>query len=164
MTKIVRIVTVALWSLVVGGVLVGCQEDEEPIVPPTPVEIPAPYGHFYFGEERTPVVSYSVASEGLFVLKLSPLEDILSATTYAIVGVHEAFLGERIDVTTKYHNEDYVFVYEDPGYYFAPWRALRSGTILLDRNSAGVVRADVDVVLYDGTTFRYQNMSLQPVD
>lgn len=131
----------------------------EPTTEPT--KEPAPYGYFYLGEEEIPVRTFTCVEEGQFLLKLSPLEDILSATTYVIVGVNTKFMGEKIDVETKYHNDDYIVIYEDPTRYYAPFRQLRSGTILLDRNAAGEIRAEVDVVLFDGTRLTYSNPALK---
>jgi hypothetical protein len=136
---------------------VACTTPEEPTPKPKPL---GTYGYFYLGEEEVPVVSYSTVEDGHFLLKLSPLEDVRSATTYAIVGVNTAFIGTEIDVTTKYHNDDYIFVYEDPTRYYAPYRQLQSGTIMLDKNGAGMVRAKVDIVLSDGTPFSYEQILL----
>lgn len=119
------------------------------------------YGYYYLGEERVAVRSFTTAESGQFLLKISPLDDILSATTYAVVGVNTALLGQRIDVKHKFHNDDYIFVYEDPVSYFSPYRPLQSGEILLKCSSSGVVDVEVDVVLYDGTPFRYKESGLK---
>ena len=147
--------------LLVGTVALFAAGCSEPNVPVGPIEEPAPYGYLYLGEEEIPVNTFTCVDEGQFLLKLSPLEEILSATTYAIFGVNTKFLGEKIDVETKYHNDDYIVIYEDPARYYAPFRQLRSGTILLDRNAAGEIRAEVDVVLFDGTRLTYSNPSLK---
>lgn len=148
-----------LLTLLIAGLLVGCEEPTpDPIEPTTPPQAEALYGYYTFGQESVPVNSYTTVEDGLFLLKISPLEDILSATTYAIIGLHSELLGKEIDVTTKHHNYDYMFVYEDPMRYFSPQRPLQSGTIMLNRNSSGMVRVNVDVVLYDGTPFRYEQM------
>lgn len=138
--------------------MVGCSESDTPT---DPVEQQAPYGYFYLGEEEIPVNTFTYVEEGHLLLKLSPLDEILSATTYAVFGVSTDFVGQRIDVQTKYHNDDYIVIYEDPTRYYAPFRQLRSGTILLDRNEAGEIRAEVDVVLYDGTRLCYSNPALK---
>lgn len=144
---------------VVAVALLGtfCTTPDEPT--PTPKPLGA-YGNFLLGDEEIPVVSYTTVEDSHFILKLSPLEDILSATTYAIVGIHTAYVGKEIDVTTKYHNDDYIFVYEDPARYYAPYRQLQSGTILLDKNQAGEIYAKVDIVLSDGTPFSYEQVLL----
>ncbi len=141
---------------------IGCgEESSQPIEPVEPLEAPR-YGYYYLGEEAIPVMTYTMVEEYQFLLKLSPLEEVISATTYAIVGVHTDWLGKEMDVTYRFHNDDYIFVYEDPVRYYSPYRPLQSGTILLDRNEEGYIKVKVDVVLYDGTTFRYENDSIAP--
>lgn len=148
--------------LLLATISTACQQPDEPTPPPMPEVLPPPYGYYTFGDEEIPVHSFLTAEEGHLLLKLSPLKEPLSATTYAIVGVHTALLGEEIDVTRKFHNDDYIFIYEDPVRYFSAIRPLTSGTIFLDRNAAGVVRVKVDVELFDGTRFSYENTSLIP--
>ena len=123
----------------------------------------APYGYFYLGEEEIPVVTFTSVYEELFLLKISPLENIMDASTYAVIGVKPDFDGVEIDVETKFHNDDYLFVYEDPTRYYAPYRVLQSGTIFLERKSAEEISVNVDVVLYDGTPFKYENDSLKTI-
>ena len=119
------------------------------------------YGYYYLGEEQIPVRSFVTAEAGQFLLKISPLDDILTATTYAVVGVNTELLGQRVDVKHKFHNDDYIFVYEDSVSYYSPYRPLQSGEILLKRSASGTVDVEVDVVLYDGTTFRYKESGLR---
>lgn len=142
----------ALLGVLFAWMLCSCEGPEEPTQPAEPE--PAPYGYFYLGEEEIPVNSYATVEEGVFMLKLSPLDEPISATTYAIIGVSEEFLGKEIDVTTKYHNDDYLFVYEDPTRYHAGYRQLQSGTILLT-NTPAAVTAKINIVLFDGTPFTY---------
>lgn len=120
-----------------------------------PSKADAPYGYYYLGDEEVAVRSCTTAEGVQFLLKISPLEDVLSATTYAVVGVHTSLLGERLDVERHYHNDDYLFVYEDPVSYYSHIRPLQSGTIYLNRSASGTIGVEVDVVLYDGTPFRY---------
>lgn len=122
----------------------------------------ATYGYYYFGDEKIPVESYITAEGYQFVLKISPLkEDIKSAKTYAAMGVHKALLGMEVDVEFRSHNSDYIFAYEDPVCYYSQLRPLKSGTMMLNYNEAGCVSVKVDVLLYDGTPFRYEAEGLQ---
>ncbi|MBO5805406.1 MAG: hypothetical protein J6R10_00925 [Tidjanibacter sp.] len=149
----------ALLLCAMGGIGVGCDRPDVPVEPSDKPQ--ALYGYISLGDEQIPVESFTTTSdEEYLMLKLSPLEDVLTATTYAVVAVRTSLLGSTIDVQTKYHNDDYIFVYEDPLYYYGPYRPLRSGTILLDKNGAGIVRVRVDVELYDGVKFRYENAAL----
>ena len=132
--------------------LVGC---EQRVGEGEPAKSNAPYGYYYLGEEEVAVRSCTTAEGVQFLLKISPLEDVMTATTYAIVGVHNDLLGKELNVEYKYHNDDYIFVYEDPVCYYSHLRPLQSGTIYLSRSASGTIGVKVDVVLYDGTPFRY---------
>ena len=132
--------------------LVGCRQETGE---DNPSKADTPYGYYTIGAEEVAVASCTIAEGVQFLLKISPLEDVLSATTYAVVGVHTSLLGERLDVERHYHNDDYLFVYEDPVSYYSHLRPLQSGTIYLSRSASGTIGVEVDVVLYDGTPFRY---------
>lgn len=142
---------------VIAIMTMGCEpnvEEEDRVVE-------AVYGYYYLGEEKIAVMSATTAEGQQFLLKISPLDDILSATTYAVVGVHSDLLGQKIDVEHKFHNDDYIFVYEDPASYYSHYRPLQSGEILLKRSTSGEVDVEVDVVLYDGTPFRYKESGIR---
>lgn len=118
------------------------------------------YGSWQFGEEQVPVNSVVVEDNGWFQLVvLTPLTDLLHLSTSAIVGVHRDLMGTTMDVSRMNHNYDYVFVYEDPQCYYAAYRPLKSGTITM-KQVGNNISLDIDVVLYDGTPFRYSNRSI----
>jgi hypothetical protein len=121
------------------------------------------YGSLQFGEEQIPVntVKVSDSEEWLLVL-LSPLTGS-SFTTNAIVGLKKELVGSEVDVMYKYQDSDYIVVYEDPQCYYAPYRALQSGTIRL-KSSGTKLSVRVDVVLFDGTPLRYSNDNLPIVE
>lgn len=90
----------------------------------------------------------------MLLVVLSPLTDASHLTTNAIIGVKSALLGQELDVEHLYCNDDYIVVYEDPQCYYAPFRPLKSGKIMMNR-SGEMVSVEVDVVLFDGTPLRY---------
>lgn len=113
------------------------------------------YGSWQFGEEQVPVNMVVAEDNGWFqMVVISPLTDMSSLTTSAIIGVQYDLLGREIDVARMSHNYDYVMVYEDPLCYYAPYRPLSSGTIFMQK-TGDKLRLDIDVVLYDGTPFVY---------
>lgn len=117
------------------------------------------YGTLYFGEEAIPVNTVKVSdSDSWLLVVLSPLEDT-TLTTNAIVGLKKELLDTEVNVEYKYPNSDYIVVYEDPQCYYAPFRPLKSGTILMQQNGKSV-RVEVDVILYDGMPMRYSHESL----
>lgn len=148
MNKIYNFLLLAMLSLA----FVGCESGNEQGEDNTPT---TPYGYYTIGEEEIAVRSITTAEGPQFLLKISPLDDALTATTYAVIGIHTELLGEEIDVERRFHNDDYLFVYEDPVSYYSHLRPLQSGTILLSRSASGKVSVEVDVRLYDGTPFRY---------
>lgn len=135
-------------------VAVGCVADDD-----GNNQLPAEpqYGTMQFGEEQVPVNLVVAEDNGWFqMVVMSPLTDKLHLTTSAIIGVQHDLLGREINVARASHNYDYVVVYEDPLCYYAPYRPLQSGTIFMSRQD-NRFRVKVDVVLYDGTPFRYEN-------
>ena len=113
------------------------------------------YGTLQVGEEQIPINFAKITeTDSWMLVTLSPLTDALNLTTNAIIGVNTELLGEELDVERYYCNDDYIVVYEDPQCYYAPFRPLKSGKIVM-RKSGNVVGVDVDVVLFDGTPLRY---------
>lgn len=146
--KIYNLLLLTVLSLALAGCRQVAGEDK-------PSKANAPYGYYTIGAEEVAVASCATAEGVQFLLKISPLEDVMTATTYAVVGVHTSLLGERLNVERHYHNDDYLFVYEDPVSYYSHLRPLQSGTIYLSRSASGTIGVEVDVALYDGTPFRY---------
>ena len=118
------------------------------------------YGTIQFGEEQIPVnFVTTLDEEDMLLVVLSPLTDKSNLTTNAIFGVKRELLGKELDVERYYCNDDYIIVYEDPQCYYAPFRRPQAGKIKMQK-SGGIVRVDVDVVLFDGTPLRYKNEAL----
>ena len=118
------------------------------------------YGTIQFGEEPIPVNFVTTLNEeDMLLVVLSPLTDPSNLTTNAIFGVKRELLGTELDVERYYCNDDYIIVYEDPQCYYAPFRRPQAGKIKMQK-SGGIVRVDVDVILFDGTPLRYKNEAL----
>lgn len=118
------------------------------------------YGTIQFGEEQIPVnFVTTLDEEDMLLVVLSPLTDPSNLTTNAIFGVKRELLGKELDVERYYCNDDYIIVYEDPQCYYAPFRRPQAGKIKMQK-SGGIVRVDVDVILFDGTPLRYKNEAL----
>lgn len=118
------------------------------------------YGTIQFGEEQIPVnFVTTLDEEDMLLVVLSPLTDPSNLTTNAIFGVKRELLGKELDVERYYCNDDYFIVYEDPQCYYAPFRRPQAGKIKMQK-SGGIVRVDVDVILFDGTPLRYKNEAL----
>lgn len=154
-----------LWHLALTTTLlfclVGCEIDNEGVGENNNGTNTPQYGYYYFGDQEIPVASCVTAEGPQFLLKISPLEEVLTATTYAVIGVHTELLGKEVDVELRFHNDDYIFIYEDPVCYYSHYRPLKSGTIILKRNGTESVDVEVDVLLFDGTPFRYSATGLR---
>ena len=132
-------------------VAVGCSTNDD-----GGVESPSgKFGTLQFGEEQIPVNMAKVTnSEDWLLVVISPLTDASHLTTNAIIGLKRELLGGEVDIMHKYCNADYIIVYEDPQCYYAPFRPLQSGTIMM-RQSGNSLSVEADVVLFDGTPLRY---------
>lgn len=118
------------------------------------------YGSWQFGDESVPVNMVRTYDAAQFLVLLSPLTDETNVTTSVIIGLKHELLGMDVDVEYKFHNDDYVFVYEDPQYYYSQHTPLESGTIYIQQIGDSRVSVDVDVVLQGGKPFRYSNQNL----
>ena len=141
-------------ALLATAFCIGCTQEE--CANHTPK-----HGFYYLDEQPIPVESAVIAEGTHLLVKLSPIADNLHATTYAVVGIHTDLVGTEIDVEYRFHNDDYIFIYEDPSYYHGAIRPLQRGTIRLNRTTTGLIDLYIDVVLYDGRTFRYENHALE---
>ena len=118
------------------------------------------YGTLQLGEEHIPINLVKVSNiDDWIMVVISPLTDASNLTTNAIIGLNKGLLAGEVDVKYKYCNEDYILVYEDPTCYYAPFRSLQSGTISMSI-SGNRVKVEADVILYDGTPFRYSNNNI----
>lgn len=77
--------------------------------------------------------------------------------TYAVIGVDQYWAdGEEHDITAEFldHNDDYIFVYEDPDRYYSQYRELLGGTFCVTRIGGGYFMVQADFTLADGTPFK----------
>ena len=150
-----RLLTVAILCATLL-LAVGCSPASDGAITPQG----GSYGNLQFGEEQIPINSVqSYDNEDMLLVILSPLTDKSNLTTNAIFGVKRELLGKELDVERYYCNDDYIIVYEDPQCYYAPFRRPQVGKIKMQK-SGGIVRVDVDVILFDGTPLRYKNEAL----
>lgn len=116
----------------------------------TPEEEGELLGSYRFDGEEYPIYSagYS-ASDAYLTFIFSPLGK-RPFTTSLSFALGTYFLGKEYDVTTLWHNDDYMLVYEDPVHYYSVYRPLKSGTVFVERSGEEfVIRLDVE--LADGT-------------
>lgn len=113
-------------------------------------EVGEPIGSYLFDGDELPIYSagYS-ANDAYLSFIFSPLKQRPFTTSLAFA-LATPFLGKECDVTNIWHNDDYMLVYEDPIHYYSHYRALKSGTLFVERNGEEFV-IRIDVKLADGT-------------
>ena len=58
-----------------------------------------------------------------------------------------------VDASSLYHNDQYVFIYEDPIYYYSQYKKV-TGTFYVQRNSETNVTVKLNLRLHDGVRFK----------
>lgn len=113
---------------------------------------PSPIGTYSFDGRQVAI------ADGVFTQDEQQIQFVFSPQmltsaidTYFIVGVRNYWLGQRIDCASVYHNDDYLFVYEDPWYLYTQYKKV-TGTILVDRKGNRFT-VELDVHLHDGKPF-----------
>lgn len=55
-------------------------------------------------------------------------------TTYVAFGIRLYWLGSEVDISTVSHNDDYIFIYEDPVHYYSQYRRPLEGSYFVGEN------------------------------
>lgn len=142
-------------SLLLGGVLClpGCASDDDEGVGPKPE--PTVLGTYEFDGEEYRILSVMASSDDFYrSFSFSPLESTAPRTTYAVFALRLYWLGCEVNVQDVDHNDDYIFIYEDPLRFYSQYRQLQSGTFLVRENRTDNYTVKLDVVLPDGTPFK----------
>ncbi|MDE6862198.1 MAG: hypothetical protein K2J31_05605 [Alistipes sp.] len=143
---------VMMLAVMTAGI-VACEKESEPTVP-EPEPLPEALGSYTFGDTEYDIRFAAVYDNGdSYSFIFSPLTE-RPLTTYFAVSLRNYFVGATVDVAQLYHNDDYSFVYEDPICYYSQLYALRSGTMLIKKNSSDHYTVDIDVKLADGTPIK----------
>lgn len=140
-------------------VLTACGEDDNP----PPKTWPDPIGSYSFDGEEYPIYylafSQDNSSEGGYCSFLfSPIdqsEGPVKLTTYFLFSIQNFFVGKgELNVNELYHNDSYVFAYEDPVHFYSQYRKLQGGTVGVDLSGDGTIRLRLkDLRLNDGKPF-----------
>ena len=112
-----------------------------------------PIGCYFFDGEEYPIYSAGyTANDAYLSFIFSPLRQRPFTTSLAFA-LATPFIGKECDVMNIWHNDDYMLVYEDPVHYYSYYRALKSGTLFVERNGEEFV-VRIDVKLADGTPLK----------
>ena len=123
---------------------VGCSDDNDSITPGPDVEEMPSIGTYSFRGEANKIVTGVASVDGDYLTcVLSPEKmDEGKTDTYFAFSLHLYWEGQVVDASTLYHNDQYVFIYEDPIYYYS------------QRNSETNVTVKLNLRLHDGVRFK----------
>lgn len=141
-------------GLLLGGVLTlpACTSDDDDT---ETVPAPTVLGMYEFDGQEYEILSVKCSNDGDYLMfSFSPLEASAPMTTYAAFGIRLYWLGSEIDIQTVNHNDDYIFVYEDPVHYYSQYRRPQSGSYFVQDNGNGNYTVRVDFTLPDGKIFK----------
>lgn len=141
-------------GLLLGGAacLSGCSSDDESS---EPVAAPTVLGTYEFDGVQYEILSVKCSNDGSYLMfSFSPLPASAPMTTYAAFGIRLYWLGEEVDIQTVNHNDDYIFIYEDPVRYYSQYRRPLSGSYFVQDNGEGNYTVRVDLTLPDGKPFK----------
>ena len=111
---------------------VGCSDDNDSVTPGPDVE------------EMPSIGTYSFRGEA---------NKIVTGDTYFVFSLHLYWEGQVVDASSLYHNDQYVFIYEDPIYYYSQYKKV-TGTFYVQRNSETNVTVKLNLRLHDGVRFK----------
>lgn len=111
-------------------------------------------GEYEFGGEKYEILSARCIDDGSYVMfSFSPLAPSEPMTTYAVFGIRDYWLGKETDVADVDHNDDYIFVYEDPLRFYSQYRRPLDGSFFVSHNDGCNYTVKVELTLPDGTPF-----------
>lgn len=137
----------------------GCDNDDDdgqPTPPAPDVEETLGIGTYSFRGEPNKIVSGVAFLEGDYLTCIFSPENLEEgkADTYFMFSLHTYWEGQVVDASTLYHNDQYVFIYEDPIYYYSQYKSV-TGTLYMKRNSGDKsVTVKLNLRLYNGVRFK----------
>lgn len=133
--------------------LAACDDkDDIPVNEEPGVLPPDPIGVYSFDGEQG-IIADGVYTQDEYDIQFvfSPKMMTSAVDTYFLVGVHNYWIGQRIDCERVFHNDDYVFVYEDPWYLYTQYKKV-TGTVLIEQQGTRFT-VQLDLRLHDGKPF-----------
>ena len=119
---------------------VGCSDDNDSVTPGPGVEEVPSIGTYSFRGVANNIVSGVASVDGDYL-------------TYFVFSLHLYWEGQVVDASSLYHNDQYVFIYEDPIYYYSQYKKV-TGTFYVQRNSETNVTVKLNLRLHDGVRFK----------
>ena len=138
-----------LW--VVPLLLLSCSKNENPSQNQE-LEKPEAVAEFSFNSESRAIyeMAYRALEDNVMFVFKGENESVFQ------IGLKTPFVGQLNNVEDIYHNDDYLFYFEDKEYLFTQYHALKSGTIYVGRLE-GEDNWDIklDLILPEGSSFAF---------
>ena len=112
-------------------------------------------GTYSFDGKEYPIhQAYCERNEGSVSFIFSPLVTLDGQlTSYFCFALADVFTESEVSLDRLYHNDDYIFVYEDPVHYYSRVRKPKGGTAYVSNPEGDRYRVKLDIVLPDGKSF-----------
>lgn len=139
---------------------VSCDKEEQPAPTAPDTDQPEAIGSFTIGDETVPIVTAMANDTGANVAEFlfSPFTTDSPLTTYLYFCLSYGLMNREYSVDLLHHNDSsgYALTYEDPIRYYSLSRALKDGTILVQRNGELNYNIRLNVTLIDGTPLKLE--------
>lgn len=112
-------------------------------------------GTYSFDGKEYPIhQGYCERNGGYVTFVFSPLTKTDGQlTSYFYFALADVFTEGTQQLDRLYHNDDYVFVYEDPVHYYSRYRRPKGGTVFVSNPEGDRYRVTLDITLPDGKPF-----------
>ena len=139
--------------LLLGGLLClpACSKSEEGN--DTNESLPVLGVYEFDGTQYNIVRAESSSDDYYLTFVFSPLAPTAELTTYVAFGVRHHWVGSEVNIEDVDHNDDYVFMYEDPIWCYSNYRRPLGGTFTVEENGNNVYTVKIDFTLPDGKPF-----------
>lgn len=148
-----RIIGHFLYASILLAAVFSCSKTEQtgPDMQDEPAEV---LGTYSFDGHDYDILSVRHTDDGSYLMfTFSPLPASEEMSTYAAFGIRLYWLDKEVDIQDVNHNDDYVFVYEDPVRYYSQYRRPAGGRFYVKKNRTGNYTVNVELTLADGTPF-----------
>lgn len=112
-------------------------------------------GTYELDGQEYEIISTRYSNDGSYIMfAFTPLPPYAEMTTYVAFGIRTYWLDSEVNVHDVSHNDDYIFVYEDPIRYYSQYRRPVDGTFFVGSNRENNYTVRIDFTLPDGLPFR----------
>ena len=143
------LVTAAL-TLSATAALTGCDRNDNAETEPAAEVL----GTYDLDGTTYEILTTRCVNDGSYLMfTFSPLPPSAEMTTYVAFGIRTYWIDSEESVTDVSHNDDYIFMYEDPLRFYSQYRRPLDGTFFVGNNGGNNYTVRVDFTLPDGKPF-----------